>query len=294
MKAKKLLAGMLALVMTAGLSLQSIADSSPEVYSPASQPRIAATKLQLTEDELEMLNTGEAVPSIHKQKDGAFLGNRAGNATSTPLAYSYDARVVKLKIDFGDGRGYYWQGTGFMYGSDVVGTVAHNFKHPELGYAKGMIGYVGLDSDGSCWAKFEAKPSQFFYPTKWDSTGGYVYDYGAIKLTEQIGNTSGCGWFGLGTYSDSQLETIQAKFIGYGERTYKPMGSQGNLVNIGTYDFYYSLPAGKGDSGAPIYRPDGNIVVGIHAYGTSAGVPLLSATRIHRQAFNDLITYKNM
>lgn len=292
MKAKKLLAGMLALVMTAGLSLQTIADSSTEAYSPASQPRIAATKLQLTEDELEMLNTGEAVPSIHKQKDGAFLGNRAGNATSTPLAYSYDARVVKLKIDFGDGNGYYYHGTGFMYGSDVVGTVAHNFKHPRLGYAKGIIGYVGLDSDGSYWAKFEAKPSQFFYPTKWDSTGGYAYDYGAIKLTNQIGNTS--GWFGLGSYSDSTLETIQAKFIGYGERTYIPKGAQGNLVDIGTYDFYYSMPAGSGDSGAPIYRPDGNIVVGIHAYGTSAGVPLLSATRIYKQAFNDLITYKNM
>lgn len=238
-------------------------------------PEVPATGV-MTLEEREVLAKGI---ELYKDPPADFVNSRL---TLTPMTPKYDQRVVRLAIEFPNFTGC---GTGFMIGPDAVATAAHNLNHPTYGEAQSITCFIGGKGNTYVAKVSVSNTANFLRPSKWDSTKGYIYDYGVIKLGKDITNI---GYFGFGAYSDSVLSNTFT-LIGYGE-TQSQSGASAKLTNIGTYDFYYPIATRAGDSGAPIFYNTGS-VAGIHAYGKNGETPP-SATRITKTVFDDLKAWK--
>jgi V8-like Glu-specific endopeptidase len=133
--------------------------------------------------------------------------------------------------------------------------------------------------------------STFHSVVGWTSNGDENYDYGAIVIPSQLGNT--VGWFGFGVYSDADLLASIGNISGYpGD---KPAGTQWydfhKIASVNTRKVYYDIDTAGGQSGSVVYRiiNGGRFAVAIHAYG---GATTNSGTRIVTPVFNNMISWK--
>ena len=133
--------------------------------------------------------------------------------------------------------------------------------------------------------------SNFRSVTGWTNNGDENFDYGAIIIPTNLGNT--VGWFGFGAYSDADLVASTGNISGYpGD---KPTGTQWydskKIASVNGTKVFYDIDTAGGQSGSAVYRiiNGGRFAVAIHAYG---GATTNSGTRINAQVSNNMVAWK--
>jgi V8-like Glu-specific endopeptidase len=188
-----------------------------------------------------------------------------------------------------------WIGTGWFIGPHTLMTAGHvvyikNSGVPGRdGWVKSILVMPGRNGNT---LPYGAVTSFSFRSVKaWIDSGNENYDYGAIILPTNLGNTT--GWFGFGVYSDSDLLASTVNISGYpGD---KPQGTQWydyhKVASVNSRKVYYDIDTYGGQSGSAVYRViNGNrYAVAIHAYG---GATTNSGTRIVTPVFDNMLAWK--
>jgi glutamyl endopeptidase len=172
--------------------------------------------------------------------------------------------------------------TGWLYGPNIVATAGHCVHSGGSGgswYTGQLVVWPGRDGAstpyGSCTAR------TLYSVTGWTTSANEEFDYGAIKLNCNIGNST--GWFGY-WWQAASLAGTSTLINGYpGE---KPFGQQWRGDSVArtvavsqANQVFYSNDTTGGMSGSPVYqnRPAGSSFcagycsMAIHAYGFPHG-----------------------
>ena len=114
--------------------------------------------------------------------------------------------------------------------------------------------------------------TRFDVHPRWRSNRERTSDVGVVWLDTPIGDR--LGWFGVGVYSDSQLQNLIVNNAGYPAD--KPLGTQwfnaGRVQKAKPQALTYGLDTEPGQSGSPIFHytaDEQRVVVAVHAYGDS-------------------------
>lgn len=206
----------------------------------------------------------------------------------------YPWRVhASLSITAADGSR--WTGTGWFIGPHTLMTAGHVVYIKNSG-VPGRDGWVrSIDvmpgRNGSSLPYGTVRSTNFRSVTGWTSSGDQNFDYGAIILPTELGNTT--GWFGFGVYSDADLLASTGNISGYpGD---KPAGTQWydarKIASVNSRKVYYDIDTFGGQSGSAVYRIIGGNRYGIaiHAYG---GTTTNSGTRIVKPVFDNMVAWK--
>jgi len=206
----------------------------------------------------------------------------------------YPWRVhASLLITAADGSG--WIGTGWFIGPHTLMTAGHVVYIKNSG-VPGRDGWVrsievmpGRNGSALPYGKVTSK--NFRTVTGWANNGDENFDYGAIIIPTNLGNTT--GWFGFGVYSDATLLASVGNISGYpGD---KPAGTQWydahRIASVNARKVYYDIDTFGGQSGSGVYRitSAGRFGIAIHAYG---GATTNSGTRIVTPVFNNMVAWK--
>jgi glutamyl endopeptidase len=188
-----------------------------------------------------------------------------------------------------------WIGTGWFIGPHTLMTAGHVVYIKNSGVA-GRDGWVSKiqvmpGRNGSSMPYGSVTSSNFRSVTGWTDSGDENYDYGAIIVPTELGNT--VGWFGFGVFSDSDLLASVGNISGYpGD---KPSGTQWydahKIASVNSRKVYYDIDTAGGQSGSAVYRimSGGRYAIAVHAYG---GATSNSGTRIVTPVFNNMVAWK--
>jgi V8-like Glu-specific endopeptidase len=188
-----------------------------------------------------------------------------------------------------------WIGTGWFIGPHTLMTAGHVVFIKNSGVA-GRDGWVKRiqvmpGRNGSTLPYGSVTSSNFRSVTGWTRSGDQNYDYGAIILPTNLGNT--VGWLGFGVYSNAALVASTGNISGYpGD---KPAGTQWfdarKIASVNSRKVYYDIDTAGGQSGSAVYRviDGGRYAVAIHAYG---GAVTNSGTRIIRAVYDNMVAWK--
>jgi glutamyl endopeptidase len=200
---------------------------------------------------------------------------------------------ASLLITAADGSG--WIGTGWFIGPHTLITAGHVVYIKNSG-VPGRDGWVrsidvmpGRNGASLPYGKVTSK--NFRTVTGWANNGDENFDYGAIIIPTNLGNT--VGWFGFGVYSDADLTASVGNISGYpGD---KPSGTQWydahRIASVNSRKVYYDIDTFGGQSGSAVYRIIGGnrFGIAIHAYG---GATTNSGTRIVTPVFDNMVAWK--
>jgi glutamyl endopeptidase len=188
-----------------------------------------------------------------------------------------------------------WIGTGWFIGPHTLMTAGHcvYIKNSGVegrdGWAKRITVMPGRN--GNTLPYGSVISTSFRTVTGWTGSGDENYDYGAIIIPTELGNTT--GWFGYGVYSDKDLTSSIANISGYpGD---KPAGTQWyhsrKVVSVNPRKVYYDIDTAGGQSGSAVYRITGGAryAMAIHAYGGSTAN---SGTRIVSPVYANMTTWR--
>ena len=190
-----------------------------------------------------------------------------------------------------------WIGTGWFIGPHTLMTAGH------VVYIKGS-GVPGRDGwvkriqvmpgrNGSTLPYGSVTSTSLRSVTGWtnSASGDENFDYGAILLPTQLGNTT--GWFGFGVYSDANLLGTVGNISGYpGD---KPSGTQWydarKIASVNSRKVFYDIDTAGGQSGSAVYRiiSGARYAFAVHAYG---GATTNSGTRIVTAMYNNMVAWK--
>jgi V8-like Glu-specific endopeptidase len=189
-----------------------------------------------------------------------------------------------------------WIGTGWFIGPHTLMTAGHvvYIKNSGVagrdGWVKNILVMPGRNGNSLPFGSVTS--TNFRSVTGWTQSGNEFYDYGAIILSTNLGNST--GWFGFGVYSDSDLVASVGNISGYpGD---KPSGTQWydyhKIASVDSRKVYYDIDTYGGQSGSSVYRiiNGGRYGVAIHAYG---GATTNSGTRIVTPVFNNMVAWKS-
>ena len=188
-----------------------------------------------------------------------------------------------------------WIGTGWFIGPHTLMTAGHCVYIRNSGVA-GRDGWVKridvMPGRNGNTRPFGAVASTSFRSViGWTLSGDERYDYGAIILTEPLGNT--VGWFGFEAYDAAALVSAEANISGYpGD---KPVGTQWyDVRQISAVDdrkIYYDIDSAGGQSGSAVYRIIAGLRYGvaIHTYG---GATTNSGTRLVAPVYSNMVAWK--
>jgi len=211
---------------------------------------------------------------------------------TTTNVYPWRAHA-SLLITAADGSG--WIGTGWFIGPHTLMTAGHVVYIKNSG-VPGRDGWVrsievmpGRNGSSLPYGKVTSK--NFRSVTGWANSGDENFDYGAIIIPTNLGNTT--GWFGFGVFSDSDLTSSVGNISGYpGD---KPAGTQWydahKIASVNARKVYYDIDTFGGQSGSAVYRimTGGRYAIAIHAYG---GATTNSGTRIVKPVFDNMVAWK--
>ena len=191
-------------------------------------------------------------------------------------------------------NGTLWSGTGWFIGPHTLATAGHVvfIYRPGTtlhGWVRSIQVMPGRNSSTLPYGSVTS--TDFRSVTGWTGSGDENYDYGAIRIPTELGNT--VGWFGFGVYADSDLLATTANVAGYpGD---KPAGTQWyhwrQVASVNSRKVYYTIDTDPGQSGSSVYRliGGGRYGIAIHAYG---GATANSGTRIVQPVFDNLVAWK--
>lgn len=188
-----------------------------------------------------------------------------------------------------------WIGTGWFIGPHTLVTAGHvvYIKNSGVPGRDGWVQSIQVmpGRNGSNLPYGSVTSTSFRSVTGWASSGDPNYDYGAIIMPTDLGNST--GWFGFGVYPDDVLTASSANISGYpGD---KPAGTQWydyhRIASVDARKVYYDIDTFGGQSGSAAYRivNGGRYGVAIHAYG---GAVTNSGTRIVQPVFDNLVAWK--
>jgi glutamyl endopeptidase len=200
---------------------------------------------------------------------------------------------ASLQITAADGS--LWIGTGWFIGPHTLMTAGHVVYIKNSG-VPGRDGWVRSISvmpgrNGST-LPFGSVVSQSFRTVNgWANSGDENFDYGAIILSTDVGNT--VGWLGFGVYSDADLLASTVHIAGYpGDKAAGTLWyASRRIASVNTRKVYYDIDTAGGQSGSAVYRiiNGQRFGVAIHAYG---GPVTNSGTRVINPVFNNIATWK--
>lgn len=213
------------------------------------------------------------VSATHEPADGEPFGGPVdgADASVTDIIYGSDERrsvdgirwpyraIVRVEIGKPSNSC-----TGWMANANTVITAAHCLSSSSAGqhmWASGITIHPAVAFKGEC------QPVRIFVPTGWRAGRGRSFDYGAIKLSCNLGNTT--GWFGFAPANPAAgagLFSIVGYDLGGGPlmdgSPCAPCGMRGRVRAVSGRVVYHELDTRPGMSGAPIYS--GDRVVAIH------------------------------
>ena len=188
-----------------------------------------------------------------------------------------------------------WIGTGWFIGPHTLITAGHvvHIKNSGVAGRDGWVKRIQVmpGRNGSSMPFGSVTSTRFRSVSGWTSSGDENFDYGAILLPTELGNTT--GWFGFGVYSDADLTASVGNISGYpGDQ---PAGTQWydarRIASVNSRKVYYDIDTFGGQSGSAVYRivNGARYGVAIHAYG---GAVTNSGTRIITAVYNNLVAWK--
>lgn len=188
-----------------------------------------------------------------------------------------------------------WIGTGWFIGAHTLMTAGHvvYIKNSGVPGRDGWVKRIQVmpGRNGSSLPYGSVTSTNFRSVTGWTGSGDQNFDYGAIIIPTQLGNT--VGWFGFGVYSDADLLAATGNISGYpGD---KPAGTQWydsrRIATVNSRKVYYDIDTAGGQSGSAVYRiiNGGRYGIAIHAYG---GATTNSGTRIVTAVYNNMTAWK--
>lgn len=268
-------------------------DGSETVQGRTTRPETAETASLLTAPSSEDLrDVGEASfgppPPVAETVHGPDDRTRITNTSVYPWRAS-----ASLLITAADNS--QWIGTGWFNGPHTLVTAGHCVYIKGSG-VPGRDGWVRRISvmpgrNASTLPYGAVSSSNFRSVTGWTNNGDQNFDYGAIIIPTELGNT--VGWFGFGVYSDADLLASTANITGYpGD---KPAGTMWydsrRVASVNSRKVYYDIDTAGGQSGAAVYRiiSGGRYAIGVHAYG---GATTNSGTRIVTPVYNNLVAWR--
>ena len=209
------------------------------------------------------------------------------NTADYPWRVHADLRITAA-------NGTLWSGTGWFIGPHTLATAGHVvfIYRPGTtlhGWVRSIQVMPGRNSSTLPYGSVTS--TDFRSVGGWTQSGDENYDYGAIRIPTELGNT--VGWFGFGVYADSDLLATTANIAGYpGD---KPAGTQWyhwrQVASVNSRKVYYTIDTAPGQSGSSVYRliGGGRYGIAIHAYG---GATANSGTRIVQPVFDNLVAWK--
>lgn len=240
----------------------------------------------------KLKDIGEA--SFGPPPPGAETVHGIDNRVKITNTAIYPWRVhASLLITAADGS--LWTGTGWFIGPHTLMTAGHVVYIKNSG-VPGRDGWVrSIDvmpgRNGSSLPYGRVTSRNFRTVTGWANNGDQNFDYGAIIIPTNLGNST--GWFGFGVYSDAALLASVGNISGYpGD---KPAGTQWydahSIAAVNARKVYYDIDTFGGQSGSGVYRiiSGGRYGIAIHAYG---GTTTNSGTRIVTAVFNNMVAWK--
>jgi V8-like Glu-specific endopeptidase len=188
-----------------------------------------------------------------------------------------------------------WIGTGWFIGPHTLMTAGHvvYIKNSGVPGRDGWVKSINVmpGRNGSTLPYGSVTSTNFRSVTGWTNNGDPNYDYGAIIIPTELGNT--VGWFGFGVYPDAELRAAIGNISGYpGD---KPTGTQWydshQIASVDSRKVYYDIDTIGGQSGSAVYRiiNGARYGIAIHAYG---GATTNSGTRIVTPVYDNIVAWK--
>lgn len=188
-----------------------------------------------------------------------------------------------------------WIGTGWFIGPHTLMTAGHVvfIKNSGVPGRDGWVRSIRVmpGRNGAALPFGSVTSGSFRSVTGWTTSGDENYDYGAIIIPTNLGNT--VGWFGFGVWPDADLLASTGNISGYpGD---KPAGTQWydarRIASVNSRKVYYDIDTAGGQSGSAVYRIINGARYGIavHAYG---GASTNSGTRIVTPVYNNMVAWK--
>ena len=188
-----------------------------------------------------------------------------------------------------------WIGTGWFIGPHTLMTAGHvvHIKNSGVAGRDGWVKKIQVmpGRNGTSLPFGSVTSTNFHSVLGWTNNGDENYDYGAIIIPTELGNT--VGWFGFGVFSDADLTASTGNISGYpGD---KPTGTQWydhrKIASVNSRKVFYDIDTAGGQSGSAVYRiiNGGRFGVAIHAYG---GATTNSGTRVSTPVFNNMVAWK--
>jgi glutamyl endopeptidase len=188
-----------------------------------------------------------------------------------------------------------WIGTGWFVGPHTLITAGHvvYIKNSGVPGRDGWVRQIRVmpGRNGNTLPYGAVTSSNFRTVNGWAQNGDPNFDYGAIILPTNLGNT--VGWLGFGVYSDADLLQTVGNISGYpGD---KPAGTQWyasrRIASVTSHKVYYDIDTAGGQSGSAVYRikNGGRYAFAIHAYG---GTTVNSGTRINTPVYNNILAWR--
>ena len=201
--------------------------------------------------------------------------------------------IASLLITARDGST--WIGTGWFIGPHTLMTAGHvvHIKNSGVAGRDGWVRSIQVmpGRNGASLPYGTVTSSNFRSVNGWINNGDENFDYGAIIIPTQLGNTVGS--FGFGVYADADLTSAIGNISGYpGD---KPGGTQWydsrKIASVNATKVFYDIDTAGGQSGSAVYRIIGNnrYAVAVHAYG---GATTNSGTRINNNVYNNMVAWK--
>jgi glutamyl endopeptidase len=206
---------------------------------------------------------------------------------------AYPWRVhASLLITAADGS--LWIGTGWFIGPHTLMTAGHvvYIKNSGVPGRDGWVRSINVmpGRNGSSLPYGSVTSTSFRTVNGWANNGDENFDYGAIIIPTELGNT--VGWFGFGVWPDSDLQSAVANISGYpGD---KPAGTQWydhqTIASVNARKVFYDIDTAGGQSGSAAYRiiNGSRYGVAIHAYG---GATTNSGTRIVQSVYDNMVAW---
>jgi glutamyl endopeptidase len=201
-------------------------------------------------------------------------------------------KIAALRIKSKTGK--LFVGTGWFIGPKVLVTAGHCvYLHKEGGWASEIEVIPGLDKNDR---PFGSHVSTYFYSVEgWVKDRNSETDYAVIVLNKPIGDKT--GWFGFGNLDDVELKKQIANISGYPldlEKATKQYYHSRKLTIVSSRKVYYDIDTYGGQSGSPVWLNIGEnerIAIAIH---TTGGSTSNNGTRIIKEVFDNLKTWKKL